>query len=126
MSYGNLLEIYKSLIWFSSEAARKEYEALSKYADLIEPKANNRADFIKEAKSGALDGTLAIYRTFASASITGRVDEELVGSLPKSVKFICHNGKSRGEGPLEYSSKPREGTKGNRLSTTPCFYTSLS
>ena len=92
-------------MWFSSKAAKKEYDALSKYADLIEPKANNRADFIKEAKSGALDGTLAIYRTFASASVTGRVDEELVSSLPKSVKFICHNGKSCGDGPHEQWAK---------------------
>lgn len=36
---------------------------------------------------------LAIYRTFASVNITGRFDEELVGVLPTSVRFICHNGK---------------------------------
>lgn len=75
-----------------SEPARKEYEALSEHAELIEPKSKNRADFIKKAKSGALDGTVAIYRTFGSASITGGVDEELVSALPKSLKFICHNG----------------------------------
>ena len=56
------------------------------------PKANNRADFIKECKSGHLDGVVAVYRTFASVSITGRVDEELVKVLPKGLKFICHNG----------------------------------
>jgi glyoxylate reductase len=42
--------------------------------------------------SGALDGVLVIYRTFESVEITGRFDEELVASLPTSVKFICHNG----------------------------------
>jgi hypothetical protein len=42
--------------------------------------------------SGALDGVLVIYRTFESVEITGRFDEELVASLPASVKFICHNG----------------------------------
>jgi glyoxylate reductase len=33
-----------------------------------------------------------IYRTFESVDTTGRFDEELVYSLPASVKFICHNG----------------------------------
>jgi glyoxylate reductase len=42
--------------------------------------------------SGALDGVLVIYRTFESVEMTGRFDEELVTSLPASVKFICHNG----------------------------------
>lgn len=47
---------------------------------------------MEECKSGKLDGIVAIYRTFASAQMTGLVDEELVQALPKSVKFICHNG----------------------------------
>ena len=35
---------------------------------------------------------LVIYRTFASVEITGRFDEELLEVLPKSVRFVCHNG----------------------------------
>jgi hypothetical protein len=35
---------------------------------------------------------LVIYRTFASVDITGRFDEELLEVLPKSVRFVCHNG----------------------------------
>ena len=35
---------------------------------------------------------MAAYRTFPSVSITGRIDEELVKHLPRSLKFICHNG----------------------------------
>ena len=58
------------------------------------PKADNRTDFIKECKSGALDGVVAVYRTFGSVNITGRVDEELVKALPKGLKFISHNGGS--------------------------------
>jgi hypothetical protein len=38
---------------------------------------------------------LVIYRTFASVDITGRFDEELVEVLPKSVRFVCHNGMLR-------------------------------
>jgi glyoxylate reductase len=39
-----------------------------------------------------LDGVVAIYRTFESIKITGRIDEDLLASLPKSCKFIAHNG----------------------------------
>ncbi len=35
---------------------------------------------------------MACYRTFQSAEITGLFDSELVSSLPKSLKFVCHNG----------------------------------
>lgn len=35
---------------------------------------------------------MVTYRTFASYSITGRFDEELIALLPSSLKFICHNG----------------------------------
>lgn len=35
---------------------------------------------------------VAAYRTFESVKITGRIDEELVASLPDSLKFIAHNG----------------------------------
>ena len=59
----------------------------------MRPQATNRAEFIEECKSGKLDGIVAGYRTFASVSITGYWDEELVNALPKSFKFICNNGK---------------------------------
>jgi hypothetical protein len=38
---------------------------------------------------------VAAYRTVESASVTGNVDEELLDVLPKSLRFICHNGESR-------------------------------
>jgi hypothetical protein len=60
---------------------------------LVEPEAKNREDFIEEALSGELDGVVVTYRTFASIDITGRFDEELIGVLPASLKFICHNGR---------------------------------
>jgi glyoxylate reductase len=70
----------------------KEFESLSEIAELITPKATNRADFIKECKSGAFDGVVAALRTFESVTITGRIDAELVENFPKSWKFIAHNG----------------------------------
>jgi len=47
---------------------------------------------LEECKSGAFDSVVALYRTFPSVAITGLLDEDLIAALPKSVKFICHNG----------------------------------
>ncbi|KAK1717384.1 hypothetical protein CaCOL14_003375 [Colletotrichum acutatum] len=74
------------------EHAHDTWASLADVAQIIKPKATNRAEFLEECKSGALDGVKAIYRTFASVHITGRIDAELVAALPSSVGFICHNG----------------------------------
>lgn len=37
---------------------------------------------------------IAAYRTFGSISITGRIDEELVHALPRSWRYLAHNGES--------------------------------
>ncbi|EXF78347.1 D-isomer specific 2-hydroxyacid dehydrogenase [Colletotrichum fioriniae PJ7] len=74
------------------EHAHDTWASLAEVAQIIKPKATNRAEFLEECKSGALDGVKAIYRTFASVHITGRIDAELVAALPSSVGFICHNG----------------------------------
>ena len=58
-------------------SAHSTWNALSEVADLIEPKSTNRADFIKECQSGALDNVLVAYRTFGSVEITGLWDEGL-------------------------------------------------
>ncbi|KAH7143863.1 glyoxylate reductase [Dactylonectria macrodidyma] len=72
--------------------AHSTWASLSSVAQIITPKATNREEFIHEASDGAFDGVVAAYRTFSSVSITGRIDAELIGSLPKTLKFICHNG----------------------------------
>ena len=59
---------------------------------MVKPQAQNRDEFIEECRSGALDGTFVIYRTFESVETTGRFDDEMIRSLPASVRFICHNG----------------------------------
>ena len=48
-----------------------------------------------ECKEGKFDAVSVIFRTFHSVQLTGRFDEELVGILPESLKFICHNGMSQ-------------------------------
>lgn len=73
-------------------SAHAAWSTISDIADVIRPKATNRADFIAECGSGALDGVSVTYRTFDSAKITGKVDSELLDALPKSIKFLCHNG----------------------------------
>jgi len=65
---------------------------LSSKAEVIEPQAKNRAEFIEECKSGKLDGVVAVYRTFVSVGTTGLIDKELIGVLPESVRFMAHNG----------------------------------
>ncbi|KAF4977694.1 hypothetical protein FDECE_18323, partial [Fusarium decemcellulare] len=68
------------------------FASLASIADIQKPKSATRPAFIEECKSGAFDGITATYRNFQSVSITGRVDAELLDALPKSLKFICHNG----------------------------------
>jgi D-3-phosphoglycerate dehydrogenase len=65
---------------------------LGELAELAKPAATNRAEFIEECKDGKLDGVVAIYRTFHSITITGRIDEELAKALPTSLKYIASCG----------------------------------
>lgn len=74
------------------ELAHTTWSIVSQTADILVPQATDRAGFLAECRSGALDGALVAYRTFASAATTGRVDTELLAALPTSLKFICHNG----------------------------------
>lgn len=73
-------------------SAQEQWASLGKLADVVKPKATNRAEFIQECRDGKLDGVIVAYRTFNSASITGNFDEELVSALPKSLKFLAHCG----------------------------------
>ncbi|RMZ02765.1 hypothetical protein D0862_05918 [Hortaea werneckii] len=82
----------KVLLLGKIDHATETWENLSDIADLTLPQSTNRADFIAECKSGRLDGVAACYRTFASASITGPWDEELIAALPRSLLWCSHNG----------------------------------
>ncbi|MCJ1373209.1 hypothetical protein MMC20_004437 [Loxospora ochrophaea] len=72
--------------------AQKDWESLSSLAELVTPCATHREAFIEECRSGALDGVVAVFRTFTSVGVTGRFDEELVRELPRGLKWVSHNG----------------------------------
>ncbi|KUI63485.1 hypothetical protein VM1G_10354 [Cytospora mali] len=76
----------------SVEHAHDTWASIQAAADIIIPKSTDRASFLAEAASGSFDGCLVAYRTFGSVSITGRIDAELLSSLPDSLRYICHNG----------------------------------
>ncbi|KAJ5305079.1 uncharacterized protein N7443_004739 [Penicillium atrosanguineum] len=72
--------------------AKKSWNALGELGELIEPTATNRADFIQECRDGKFEGVVAAYRTFHSIQITGRIDEELVKELPRSLIYLASCG----------------------------------
>ncbi|KJR88166.1 D-3-phosphoglycerate dehydrogenase [Sporothrix schenckii 1099-18] len=74
------------------QLAHDTWKSIGDVADIVVPKANGRAEFIAECRSGSLDGVKVAYRTFESFRITGRIDDELLSALPSSLRFICHNG----------------------------------
>jgi len=74
-------------------SAHDTWSQIVAIADVLQPQARSRQEFIEECKSGAFDGVLVAYRTFDSCDITGRIDEEVVAVLPQSLSFICHNGR---------------------------------
>ena len=55
--------------------------------------SSDRAAFLKDCQPGGkYDGVVAIYRHNDSTSAIGLFDKELIEGLPKSVKYVCHNG----------------------------------
>ena len=96
------MRLQSSLFWLTPKSssdvayiscsAHETWDSLSSVGELVRPASDNRTDFIKECRDGKLDGVVAAYRTFMSASITGLIDEELVEALPKSMRFLAHCG----------------------------------
>lgn len=84
------------LSWYACDL--KFLLLLSKW--LLEAKASiqkefegtTRDDFFNHCRSGKYDQVVAIYRSNESTALTGPFNRELVQILPKSVKYICHNG----------------------------------
>lgn len=82
----------KVLLLGEIDHAKDDWASLSAFGELITPKSTNRAEFIRECQSGALDGVVAAYRTFPSIAITGRFDRELCAVIPKTWRFLAHCG----------------------------------
>ncbi|KAF5016680.1 hypothetical protein F66182_11566, partial [Fusarium sp. NRRL 66182] len=72
--------------------ARPEWEQLSSTLTLKEFPSGTREQFLANCKNGEYDDVVVIYRSNTSTKYTGRFDKELVSALPKSVKYIVHNG----------------------------------
>ncbi|KAL2259884.1 hypothetical protein VTK26DRAFT_6296 [Humicola hyalothermophila] len=82
----------KVLLLGTIEHAHASWASLTEIAEVLTPRSTNRADFLEEASAGAFEGCVAAYRTFDSFEVTGRIDAELLQTLPRSLRFICHNG----------------------------------
>lgn len=65
---------------------------MGELADIVYPAARNRTELLQEFRDGKLDGVVAVYRTFASAALTGLLDEEFVKALPDSTRYLAHCG----------------------------------
>ncbi|KAL3472010.1 D-isomer specific 2-hydroxyacid dehydrogenase [Aspergillus californicus] len=72
--------------------ARKEWEGISSILTLKEFPEGSREEFIGKLKDGEYNDVEALYRSNTSTKFTGPFDRELVSLLPKSLKYICHNG----------------------------------
>ncbi|WVQ85769.1 hypothetical protein IAT38_007936 [Cryptococcus sp. DSM 104549] len=84
----------KVLFLDAIKLAKPQFNAFTKVATVVPNTSTSREEFLEDLKTKYPDVT-GIYRHFkASESIrvTGRFDEELVSRLPKSLKFIAHNG----------------------------------
>ena len=82
---------------------------MSEVADPIIVQSKNRAEFLKEAKSGVFDGVVSAFRGFTSASITGHFDSEIISALPPTFQFLCQNG--AGYDPIDISACTKAGVR---------------
>jgi D-3-phosphoglycerate dehydrogenase len=72
--------------------ANKEWEALGSKYTLKEFRKGSRDEFLSNCKTGEYNDVVGLYRSNMSVSVTGPFDKEMVAVLPKSLKYICHNG----------------------------------
>ncbi|KAI0195234.1 D-isomer specific 2-hydroxyacid dehydrogenase [Xylaria flabelliformis] len=72
--------------------AAEEWQALGSKYTLLEFQSGTREEFLANCRNGIYDSVVGCYRSNGSTRFTGRFDAELVDALPKSWKFIAHNG----------------------------------
>lgn len=73
--------------------ARAEWQSLSSITSTLhEYPSGTRDEFLSKCRAGAFSGVHALYRSNDSNKFTGNFDAELLDALPKTLKFICHNG----------------------------------
>ncbi|TYJ52847.1 hypothetical protein B9479_006527 [Cryptococcus floricola] len=84
----------KVLFLDSIKLAKTQLAAFQKVATVVPNTSTTREQFISDLGTKYKDVS-GIYRHFKaseSIKITGRFDQELVSKLPRSLKFIAHNG----------------------------------
>ncbi|KAI0517062.1 D-isomer specific 2-hydroxyacid dehydrogenase [Xylaria bambusicola] len=72
--------------------AMQEWKALGSKYTLLEFPSGTREEFLANCRDGVYDSVVACYRSNGSTRYTGRFDAELVDALPKSWKYVAHNG----------------------------------
>ncbi|KAK6858421.1 glyoxylate reductase [Apiospora arundinis] len=75
----------KVLLLGEVKHAHETWATIAQNADIVVPRSTDRAGFLSECCSGALDGVVAAYRTFSSNQTTGPLDAEAVPLLPESL-----------------------------------------
>ncbi|KAI1361146.1 D-isomer specific 2-hydroxyacid dehydrogenase [Xylaria arbuscula] len=70
----------------------EEWEALGSKYNLLEFASGTRDEFLANCRNGVYDSVVGCYRSNGSTRYTGRFDAELVDALPKSWKYVAHNG----------------------------------
>ncbi|PYH97310.1 glyoxylate/hydroxypyruvate reductase [Aspergillus ellipticus CBS 707.79] len=94
--------------------SRKEWEDLASTLTLQEFPSGTREEFIRNCQAGEYDDVVALYRSNTSTKFTGPFDAELLAVLPKSLKYICHNGAG-----YDNIDVPACTAKGIAVSSTP-------
>ena len=93
----------------------KEWQDVAQVASKLHSYPDgNREDFIAKCKSGEFDGVYALYRSNDSNPLTGDFNAELLEVLPKSLKYVCHNGAGYNNIDVAACTK-----KGIQVSSTP-------
>ncbi|KAI3339115.1 D-isomer specific 2-hydroxyacid dehydrogenase [Ustulina deusta] len=69
-----------------------EWKALGSKYTLLEFPSGTREDFLANCRNGLYDAVVGCYRSNNSTRFTGPFDAELVDALPKSWKYVAHNG----------------------------------
>lgn len=93
--------------------ASEEYKSLSDVAELVSLTSANREEFLGDLQ-GKYANVVAVYRTFESAAITGRFDEEMSKHVSKNLKFICGHGAGYDQIDVPFYTK-----LGIKISNTP-------
>lgn len=79
--------VNKNIVW-----AQKEVETeLAKVAEVLPFTSQSREEFFSDLQ-GKYSNIVAIYRHNDSANSIGVFNAEVIAKLPKSLKYICHNG----------------------------------